>query len=130
MVDVLTLEQRSYNMSRIRGKNTAPEMAIRRLLRSLGYGGRYRINVRTLPGCPDIVLPKGRAVIFVHGCYWHLHECPPGVVRPKTNGVLAAETHGKCQTGQEESPQVTKGVVRLDKFGSVKRGMRIDSQRS
>ena len=58
MVDVLTLEQRSYNMSRIRGKNTAPELAVRRLLRSLGYAGRYRIDVRILPGCPDIVLPK------------------------------------------------------------------------
>ena len=57
MVDVLTLEQRSYNMSRIRGKNTAPEMAVRRLLRSLGYAGRYRINLPTLSGCPDIVLP-------------------------------------------------------------------------
>ena len=85
MVDVLTLEQRSYNMSRIRAKNTAPEMAVRRLLRSLGYAGRYRINVRTLSGCPNIVLPKGRAVIFVHGCYWHIQECPLGVVRPKMN---------------------------------------------
>ena len=84
-MDMLTLEQRSYNMSRIRGKNTAPEMAVRRLLRSLGYGGRYRINVRTLPGCPDIVPPNSRAVIFVQGSYWHMHKCPLGVVRPKTN---------------------------------------------
>jgi DNA mismatch endonuclease (patch repair protein) len=91
MVDVLTLEQRSYNMSVIRGENTAPETAVRRLPRSLGYAGRYRINVRTLSGCPDIVLPKVKAVIFVHGGYGHMHKCPLGVVRPKTNEELRKE---------------------------------------
>ncbi len=83
MADVLTPEQRSFNMSRIRGKNTSPEMKVRRLLHSLGY--RYRLHVRDLPGCPDIVLPKHRAVIFVHGCFWHMHRCRYGRVVPTTN---------------------------------------------
>lgn len=83
MVDVLTPKQRSFNMSQIKGKNTSPEMVVRRLLHSLGY--RYRLHVRTLPGCPDIVLPKHRALIFVHGCFWHMHRCRYGRVVPKTN---------------------------------------------
>src|SRR5690349_16582800 len=83
MVDVLTPEQRSFNMSRIKGKNTSPEMTVRRLLHSLGY--RYRLHVRSLPGCPDIVLPKHKSLIFVHGCFWHMHTCRFGSVVPKTN---------------------------------------------
>jgi DNA mismatch endonuclease (patch repair protein) len=83
MVDVLTPEQRSFNMSQIKGKNTSPEITVRRLLNSLGY--RYRLHVRNLPGCPDIVLSKHRVVIFVHGCFWHMHKCPFGRVTPKTN---------------------------------------------
>jgi DNA mismatch endonuclease, patch repair protein len=83
MVDVLTPKQRSFNMSRIRGKDTSPEMVVRSLLHSLGY--RYRLHVRTLPGCPDIVLPKHHALIFVHGCFWHMHKCRYGRVVPKTN---------------------------------------------
>jgi len=83
MVDVLTPEQRSFNMSRIRGKNTSPEMRVRTLLHSLGY--RYRLHVRNLPGCPDIVLRKHKAVIFVHGCFWHMHKCRFGNVTPRTN---------------------------------------------
>lgn len=61
-------------MSGIRGKNTAPEILIRKSLFSRGY--RYRLNLRNLPGSPDIVLPKYHAVIFVHGCFWHGHRCP------------------------------------------------------
>ncbi len=59
-------------MSRIKGKNSKPEMLLRKYLFSKGY--RYRINVRTLPGSPDIVLKKYNTVIFVHGCFWHMHE--------------------------------------------------------
>lgn len=83
MVDVLTPQQRSFNMSRIKGKNTSPEMTVRSLLRSLGY--KYRLHVRNLPGRPDIVLSKQKAVIFVHGCFWHMHKCRYGRVVPKTN---------------------------------------------
>jgi DNA mismatch endonuclease (patch repair protein) len=83
MVDILTPAQRSFNMSRIKGKNTTPEITVRSLLRSLGY--TYRLHVRNLPGCPDIVLSKHRAVIFVHGCFWHMHKCRFGKVTPQTN---------------------------------------------
>ena len=74
MVDVLTPEQRQLNMSRIRGHNTRPEMLLRRGLH--GRGLRFRIHRRDLPGCPDLVLSRFRAVIFVHGCFWHGHKCP------------------------------------------------------
>jgi DNA mismatch endonuclease, patch repair protein len=70
-------------MSRIRGKDTTPELVVRRLIHSLGY--RSRLHVRDLPGQPDIVLPKHRAIIFVHGCFWHMHRCKYGKVVPKTN---------------------------------------------
>jgi len=74
-MDIVSEEQRSYNMSRIRGKNTKPELAVRSLLHSLGY--RFTVNGphnRKLPGRPDIVLPKYKTVIFVHGCFWHGHQ--------------------------------------------------------
>jgi DNA mismatch endonuclease (patch repair protein) len=83
MADVLTRKQRSFNMSQIKGKNTTPEMTVRRLLHSLGY--RFRLHARKLPGRPDIVLPKYKALIFVHGCFWHMHSCRFGKVTPKTN---------------------------------------------
>ena len=73
MADNHTPEQRSYNMSRIRSKGTKPEETLRKALFSKGY--RYRKNDRKLPGCPDIVLPKYKTVIFVHGCFWHMHDC-------------------------------------------------------
>jgi DNA mismatch endonuclease (patch repair protein) len=73
MVDVVTPEVRSRMMAGIRGKNTKPELLIRRALHRLGF--RFRLHVTSLPGKPDIVLPKHNAVIFVHGCFWHGHEC-------------------------------------------------------
>ena len=72
MTDHLTVEQRSWNMSRIRAKDTKPELAVRSLLHRMGY--RFRLHRRDLPGRPDIVLPKYKAVIFVHGCFWHQHS--------------------------------------------------------
>ena len=72
MTDVHSKEVRSYNMSRIKGKNTKPEMLVRKFLHKNGF--RYRLHVKDLPGKPDIVLPKYKTVIFVHGCFWHGHE--------------------------------------------------------
>ena len=72
MVDVVSPEKRSEMMSGIRGKDTKPEIIVRRLLHRLGY--RFRLHRKDLPGRPDIVLPKWHAVIFVNGCYWHGHE--------------------------------------------------------
>ncbi|WP_156408914.1 very short patch repair endonuclease [Rhizobium sp. Root708] len=72
-MDVLTQEQRRLNMSRIRGRDTKPELLLRKGLHARGY--RFRVNVRDLPGRPDIVFPKYRAVIQVNGCFWHGHDC-------------------------------------------------------
>jgi DNA mismatch endonuclease, patch repair protein len=74
MVDVLTREQRSFNMSRIRGRDTKPELALRRGLHALGF--RFRLHRRDLPGRPDLIFPSRHAAIFVHGCFWHGHNCP------------------------------------------------------
>lgn len=71
-MDKLTREHRSWNMSRIQGKNTRPEIAMRSLLHRNGF--RFRLHEKNLPGKPDIILPKYKTVIFVHGCFWHRHE--------------------------------------------------------
>lgn len=81
-MDVLTKEQRSYCMSRIRKTDTTPELTVRRIVHRLGY--RFRLYRRDLPGCPDIVLPRHRKVIFVHGCWWHRHNCRLGRRSPKS----------------------------------------------
>jgi DNA mismatch endonuclease (patch repair protein) len=73
MVDVLTLEQRRLNMSRIRGRDTKPELFVRRGLHARGL--RFRLHRKDLPGCPDLVFPSLHAAIFVHGCFWHGHNC-------------------------------------------------------
>lgn len=84
MADNHTPEQRSYNMSRIRSRDTRPEETVRKYLFSHGY--RYRKNVKELPGCPDIVLPKYKTVVFVNGCFWHRHDCKR-FKWPKSNEV-------------------------------------------
>ncbi|MBR4472115.1 MAG: DNA mismatch endonuclease Vsr [Oscillospiraceae bacterium] len=83
MADSLTKEKRSWNMSKIRGKDTKIEVKVRKYLFSKGF--RYRKNVATLPGKPDIVLPKYNTVIFIHGCYWHRHPGCKYSYTPKTN---------------------------------------------
>ena len=83
MVDVLTKKQRSYNMSQIRNKNTRPEILVRSIVHGLGY--RYALHRKDLPGKPDMVLTKYRKIIFVHGCFWHMHRCSYGRVKPATN---------------------------------------------
>ncbi len=82
MSDVHDKQTRSFNMSRIRSKNTKPELIVRKFLFSNGF--RFRIHVKSLPGTPDIVLPKYKAVIFIHGCFWHGHENCRYFVVPKT----------------------------------------------
>ena len=75
-------EQRSRNMSAIKSKNTKPEIKVRKVLHSMGY--RFRLHSKDLPGSPDIVLPKYKTVIFVHGCFWHRHENCKYASTPKT----------------------------------------------
>lgn len=82
MADVHSKETRSYNMSRIRSKDTKPEMLVRKFLHKNGF--RYRLHLKDLPGKPDIVLPKYKTVIFIHGCFWHGHEGCKYYVIPKT----------------------------------------------
>ena len=82
MVDNLSPKDRSRLMSRVRGKDTKPEMLVRRLAHSLGY--RFRLHRRDLPGSPDLVFPNRKKVIFVHGCYWHRHDCRKATT-PKSN---------------------------------------------
>lgn len=71
-MDTLNEERRSWNMSRIRSRNTKPEVLVRSLLHRMGY--RFRLHVSSLPGTPDLVLPRYKTVIFVHGCFWHRHS--------------------------------------------------------
>jgi len=83
MADVLTKKQPSYNMSQIRGKDTKPELIVRSLAHRLGY--RFRLHRSDLPGTPDLVFPRLGKVILVHGCFWHMHSCRYGAVKPATN---------------------------------------------
>ena len=83
MTDVLSTEQRRFCMSRIRDKNTKPEIIVRQLVRQMGIG--YRLHVKDLPGKPDLVFRKHNKIIFVHGCFSHMHTCKYGRVVPKTN---------------------------------------------
>lgn len=82
MADVFTKSKRSEVMSRIRGRDTKPERAVRSVLHRLGY--RFRLHRTDLPGKPDIVLPRSKIVIFVHGCFWHRHEGCRFAYTPKT----------------------------------------------
>lgn len=82
MTDVHNIETRSFNMSMIKGKNTKPEILVRKFLHKNGF--RFRLNYSKLPGKPDIVLPKYKTVIFVNGCFWHGHEGCKYFVIPKT----------------------------------------------
>lgn len=78
-----TTPARSALMKRVGRKDTAPELAVRQYLHRAGL--RYRLHVRTLPGTPDIVLPRHSTVVFVNGCFWHGHDCAHGIVKAKTN---------------------------------------------
>jgi DNA mismatch endonuclease (patch repair protein) len=82
MVDIVSPEVRSRLMSGIQGKDTVPELVVRRYLHAAGL--RFRTNVRSLPGTPDIVLPKYRSVVFVHGCFWHRHSSCRFATTPAT----------------------------------------------
>ena len=82
MPDALSPSQRSACMASIKSRDTAPEMCVRRMVHGLGF--RFRLHRADLPGTPDLVLPRLRKVIFVHGCFWHLHSCRKGRTAPQT----------------------------------------------
>ncbi|WP_269715254.1 very short patch repair endonuclease [Caulobacter sp. NIBR2454] len=83
MTDVFDAQKRSAVMATVKGKDTKPEMRVRRLLTQLG--ARYRLHRKDLPGSPDVVLPGRKLAIFVHGCFWHGHDCRRGAREPKAN---------------------------------------------
>lgn len=109
MADVHEPETRSYNMSQISGKDTKPEMIVRKFLHSNGF--RYRLHVKDLPGKPDLVLPKYNSVIFVHGCFWHAHEGCKYFKIPKTR----TEWWKKKLFGNKERDE--KNIEELEKMG-------------
>ena len=81
--DVFSPEKRSAVMRRVKGRDTGPERAVRRMLRAAGIG--YRLGGQGLPGRPDVVMKGRRTAVFVHGCFWHGHDCPRGARKPKAN---------------------------------------------
>lgn len=114
MADVHNIATRSYNMSRIKSKNTKPEMLVRKFL--FAHGFRYRLHGAKLPGKPDIILPKYKTVIFVHGCFWHGHKNCRYFVVPKTrtdwwlnkiNGNIANDKKKKLALKQENWKVIT-----------------------
>ena len=107
MADVHDKKTRSYNMSRIKGKDTKPEMLVRKFLFSKGF--RYRLHVKTLPGKPDILLPKYKTVIFINGCFWHGHENCKYFVIPKTRTEWwLNKINGNKQKDSENFIQLSK----------------------
>lgn len=93
MVDFLSPRERSERMSRIRGKDTRPELALRKVLHGLGL--RYRLHGKELPGKPDLVFPRYKAVVFVHGCFWHRHPGCNIATTPKSNTAFWVEKFEK-----------------------------------
>lgn len=107
-MDVHDKKTRSYNMSRIKGKNTKPEEIVRKYLFSHGF--RYRKNDKKLPGTPDIVLPKYKTVIFVNGCFWHGHEGGKYFVYPQNNAEF---WKNKIKTNIERDQKKEKQLIEL-----------------
>lgn len=93
MTDTVSPEKRSWIMSRVRGKDTRPERAVRSLAHRFGY--RFRLHRSDLPGSPDMVFPSRRKVVFVHGCFWHGHDCRRGDRMPKGNRPYWREKIGR-----------------------------------
>lgn len=112
MVDVMTPEQRRRCMSRIKGRDTGPELRLRRALWARGL--RYRVNYK-LPGRPDIAFVKSRVAIFVDGCFWH--GCPDHSVRPKTNAVFwAKKLEGNCARDVRVSEELESRKWKVVRF--------------
>lgn len=107
MADILTPEKRSWNMSRIKGKNTKPEVLLRSLLHQAGF--RFRIHAGNLPGKPDIVLPRYNTVIFVNGCFWHRHKNCKYAYNPKSRQDFWQEKFARTvQRDQEKAEKLIK----------------------
>ena len=108
MSDSLTVERRSWNMSRIRGKDTKIEVAVRQYLFSKGF--RFRKNDKRYPGKPDVVLPKYKTVIFVNGCFWHQHEGCKNATMPKTRTDFWKEKLGRNVENDKKNIQTLQSM--------------------
>ena len=103
MADIVSQKTRSRIMAAVGRKDTAPEMVVRRLTRVMGY--RYRLHVKDLPGSPDLVFSRLKKVIFVHGCFWHCHDCRYGQVKPATNAEFWAKKRTQTQERDRRQQQ-------------------------
>ncbi|MGH6876881.1 MAG: very short patch repair endonuclease [Rhizomicrobium sp.] len=106
-MDRLTKKRRSWLMSRVKGRNTTPEIAVRSMIHRLGY--RFRLHRTDLPGKPDIVFGPRRKIVFVHGCFWHGHRCGKGRL-PKSNGRYWRE---KIETNRRRDGRHARTLARL-----------------
>ena len=111
MADILTPEARTELMRRIRGADTKPELFVRRALHSRGY--RFRTHVRELPGCPDLVLARRRAVIFVHGCFWHRHGCRKTYVPKSRQEFWESKFAGNVKRDMRDQKQLVEAGWRI-----------------
>ncbi|MBC9176121.1 very short patch repair endonuclease [Pseudoroseomonas ludipueritiae] len=111
MTDVLTPEQRRLNMSRIRGKDTKPEMIIRKGLHAAGL--RFRLHAKELPGRPDLVFPRHQSAIQVHGCFWHGHHCPMCRLPATRREFWSAKISGNRERDQRTSAALLTAGWRL-----------------
>lgn len=112
MTDVFSPEKRSAVMRRVKGRDTAPEIAVRRMLRAAGIG--YRLGGRGLPGKPDIVMQGRRTVVFVHGCFWHGHDCARGSRKPRANAdYWAAKLARNVARDRQVVAKLTSGGWRV-----------------
>lgn len=109
MMDKVNIEQRSKNMAAVHGKNTSPELRVRRMLHSMGF--RFRLNKKDLPGKPDIVLPKYQLCIFVNGCFWHQHSSCKRATVPETRKEFWEKKF--CETKERDK----KSFIALQKLG-------------
>lgn len=107
-MDRITEEKRSWNMSRIRGKDTKPELIVRSQIHAMSY--RFRLHVKDLPGKPDILLPKYRTAIFIHGCFWHRHPGCKYAYTPKSRENFWAE---KFRKNVERHENISRELDRL-----------------
>jgi DNA mismatch endonuclease (patch repair protein) len=108
MADVFSKEKRSWLMSRVKGRNTKPEILVRSLLHRMGF--RFRLHCRELPGNPDIVLRRHKSVVFVHGCFWHGHKKCRKAIRPTSNTSF---WNKKLDQNKERDSRFRRALKRL-----------------
>lgn len=106
--DKFDSETRSRTMRAVKSKNTVPEMKVRRLAHALGH--RFRLHRKDLPGAPDLVFPKSRKIIFVHGCFWHGHNCARGARQPKANADYWTAKTFRNKTRDEDTQKCLKAL--------------------